>query len=218
MYVRGARRWFWQKKTPLVYQRTPGYKRLKYRISRLEGASSKEVKTHDVAFSFSPDNSGGIQFLTNIAQGDTSLTREGLVIKLLSIQCKGYCEANASQTGPVIVRMLLVKDRYNLGANPAVTDILESASVIAFKEHDEKRRFQILWDKAFPISVNDTSIERATTLKYYKKFKKPQRVDYRSTGSVVANAGSCNMFLLMISNVATNLPTLELNFRFKFTG
>ncbi len=203
------------------YYRSKGKadRRIKQRISRLESTSKKECKKHDeLVGPIVVTNTGFVNYLTQIAQGDQSIQREGLSINLLSIYMKGFCLSSKENPNGIVVRLILFRDKYQLGVLPSVTDLLETANVFSFTEHDEMRRFVVLWDKMLDISAFDTGLDRTKILKYYKSFKKSKKIDYRGTTNGIASAGSGALFLLAISNSASNHPELTMNYRFKFTG
>ncbi len=193
-------------------------------IKRLKsGQSGKEWKTHDILVSETVTSTGSVTPLTLIAQGATSLTREGLRIKLQSMQIKGKLEGNAaSSVSHCWFRCIVVQDNEQHGTVAGLTDYLESADDIAFIEHDKRQRWKTILDKHMDLSnyaLNDTStlIPRRRSYKFYKKWKTPKNLTFLGVAATQASQGRGNLYLIMISSQAANGPVIELNFRFRFT-
>lgn len=94
------------------------------RIARLEGGGNLELKTHDkssgpTAYSAS----GTVIYLSGIAQGDQNLDdREGLEIKAKELKLDLW--STNTSTADAHNRCIIIADRMNQGAPPAVTDNL----------------------------------------------------------------------------------------------
>ncbi len=188
------------------------------RVRKLErGQSGKEIKLHDFASAaLTYINTGVVEYVTGIAQGDTSLTREGLKMALHSIHFKFQTITNTANPAGTY-RIILFLDRVQLGSLPAVADVLETASYRAWKEHDELGRFRILMDKTFvknEVVANDVQHKFK---KYYKRFKKPVIVEYRGTTNGIASAGKNNLFILVIGSDTANAAVLNAYARLRFT-
>lgn len=169
-----------------------------------------EVKHLDTTVSGGFNSTGIVNSLNTMAQGDTNITRNGDSIKALSIHGKGFLSVGSDDS---IVRVMLVLDKQCRGAAPAVTDILESASVTAHQNLDNLRRFKILDDKLFRV---ETNLEKQP-FEIIQTF--PNLHLYYSDGDADAAALKDNaLFALVISDTdpATD-PQVNVVWRLSFT-
>lgn len=215
MYGTGKMLW---KKYPLWKNKPSSVPYLQKRVSKLEkGITGKEWKTHDTNFaSVSCTNTGSITMLTAITQGNQSINREGLKIHLQSIKTQEVFVNNASATTASLVRRIIFFDQQQHGTVPSVTDVLESASYLALKEHDKQDRFIIVYDDLFAINANISTLSKAVVIRKYKTFK-GRKTYYIGTDATQASQGKGNLYMLLISNQATYHPVLDANVRIRFT-
>lgn len=194
--------------------------RLVKRIRRLEkGQTGKELKQKDI-LAYNEESlttTASVVLITGIEQGNTSLTREGLWVKLHSIQMIGQFMRPANNAGPVLVELALVCDRRNQGEDPSWADVFESDALTQFKEHDEGSRFKILFRKRFDCTRTDATTASYRMFKYYKRFKNPVNLQYSGTGATVASVTKNSHFLLIRSNAASASPTATINCRIRYT-
>lgn len=185
------------------------------------GRSGKEWKTHDVAYNSTVGNAGTIRALTLIAQGDTSLDREGLQIRLQSINIRGFAIGNLNAGASIVrLRLILFQDMEQHGTIAAVTDVLETADVLAFKEHDSKPRFKILWDRLYDLTAQGDSTNPVYKIRYVKYYKrlKGRKAWFSTSAATQAAQGKGNIYMLLIGDQATDYPTIDVNCRIRFTG
>ncbi len=198
----------------------------KKRIQRLEqGKVGQEKKLHDVLPTSAFNNAGIVSHLTGIAQGDSSQNRDGLRIKIHSLQGKITLTSNDANPTWEGVRIILFIDKHCQELNPAVGDVLETANWVAFREHEGFTRFKIFYDKTWvlrnqQVGWNAQTVQTETVryIDYFKKWKRPLNIAYSGTAAPVANAITNNIFMLAISSDAANNGTYACNFRFRFTG
>lgn len=192
-------------------------KSLSQRIRRLETGRGGEWNTHDVVGSpGNIDTSGIIQPLTNIGQGDQSVNRTGLVIKLQNVQLKMRLKTHSAESTGTVVRVILFFDTRCDGVQPTVTDVLESASYLQFREHDEKGRFQFVCDKYIELQPIINAQSAVRTVKFFKNFG-GRKCEYRGTGSTVTNWGKGQLFILLIGDLGSNGPLVDYVSRIRFT-
>ncbi len=160
-----------------------------------------------------PDGAGVIVAeLTNSAQGSIDSTRNGNQITLKMLEFQAFIviasAANSSQ-----VRVMLVQDKQTNGAGFAVDDVLESVtnllSLISPKESDNKKRFNLLFDKVFVLNRPGISSVQSNVrhIKFRKKLN--MKIQYNGTGTTIAALRSNSLALLVISNEPTNEPTID---------
>jgi hypothetical protein len=133
---------------------------------------------------------------TAVVQGDDLADRTGRKIFIESLRFR----VNQLATATNNTRFMLVRDRFNLGTIPGVTDILTSASVGAAYQSDNvivQKRFQILMDVTKSYSLNGTLAGIADR---YIKVQLPAFF----SGAASTDEGSGLILLLVITDVATS--------------
>ncbi len=218
--LRGSRsRW-----TKRFTGKQPREKRQNYRISRLEsGVTGKELKTHDVADTAPCTAVADVILVNSIAQGVTSLTREGLTVNLVSVQLKYFLTSDvASAANDKNSRVMLVFDRHNNGVLPDVTgQILEDTDTLAFREHEFARRFIVVYDSRHVLGNKGTAaspIKNSISRSFYKKWKKPKKLRWQGAAAGIANCQGLTFFLVFFGDNAASPSTINYNLRIRFTG
>lgn len=193
-------------------------KRILERIKKLErGQSAKEFKYHDFTVNATSSSTPTSTVMNAIAQGDTSLTREGLEIHVQSIQLAWQMKTNSAANKAYVYRVVLLKDTMNQGVAPVWTDVYESNSHLALKERHVAAhgRFKIYYDKTFVVNPAITLVENLRTKKYYKRFKRPIKISYDDTGAGDWQKNS--LFILVIGNTAADDGDMFMNGRLIYT-
>ncbi len=145
--------------------------------------------------------------VTAVAQGDDFDERDGNMIKLTSVSLKGQLLGGGGGTS--LVRIVLFRDNDNQGAPAAITDLWNNSTAYSQNDHrlvapNPQRRFTILADKSYRVgsaTVNDNfnvpfSISRKVTNKCY------------FTGTASSDEGKGSIWMIIGSNLASNLPTV----------
>lgn len=173
----------------------------------IAGIVNSEKKYTDKTIAINTDTTAAIQCLTNQAQGDTNITRNGNTIALKSLHIEGAIAFDATQKTEMI-RIMVIRDNDNLGGTaPTATDILEGATTIALRNKNTPKRFTVLFDKLY--CCNDSQL--CKRFSYYKKFKMlkdrkgnptvSQKCYYDGTADTDYTRG--HIFLLQLGTVAT---------------
>lgn len=211
----------------MAYKRY-GRKRYRKRYRQRRGGNSmwniaKKAANGIVKYYLNPeykflDNSGQVnpsstgQVISGnglIAQGDTDITRDGNSIKVTSWLHRITLEKNASATSTRF-RIILFSDVSSAGAVPAVTDLLQTASVISPLNRVNGSRFHVLQDKT---CVLDTD----TPQKVFEFYKKMQHhIKYLDGTANTTSLGQGSLYVLILSNEATNTPTMNYYSRMRF--
>lgn len=197
-------------------------------------AAPEELKFHDVDVDqAAADLSAGVILNTSsinfIPQGVTESNRLGRKCTVKSINWRGAIElASVAGAGLQIAqtwRMMLVLDKQCNGSVVTVTDVLESANYQSFNNLSNKGRFRTLSDKTFTLNpqagagdgaVDDTSPVRVD-FTFFSKCNIPLEIS--STGTpVIADIRSNNFFVLLISNSASAIMSLDSKVRLRFVG
>lgn len=172
-----------------------------------------EVKNHDVAINTSSTGvNGAITALDAIAEGDTQNTRSGSSIKPMRLTWRLNATQHTSAT-LTLLRMVIFRGKYEKDNEPVVSDIFPSTGVNQFKTYDKRYNTKILYDKVHIFdAVNTSRVKKVDGS--IKLFGHIQYDADQADGTDHENGG---VYLLLISNEATNAPTVVGNFRLTFT-
>lgn len=170
-----------------------------------------EEKLFDVNTSGNISSSGTIFNLSNIAEGSDFNNRDGLSVLTQSLSFSSIFTIHNSATN-TFLRFIIFRDNSQRGVDPAVTDVLESAIVHSPIVHFSASRFNILMDK----TVDLASVSK--TLGHHREnFNINKHIYYSSTTGADASNYQGALFLLALSNEATNTPTFAFYTRLAFT-
>lgn len=179
---------------------TTAWKGVKY----LKGLVNSEMYKVDVALSSQAfSTTGAVTHLTAIGQGDTDATRTGNSVLLKSLDFRMLVQRVAANT--VIGNLctcLLVQDNQQIGdTSPAIADVLEGATGLAFLNNATVGRFKILrrWDFCL-----DTVGDNARVLRFRKYWPQGHHVRYNGTSSADQQKGA--IYFLCMGDQATNNP------------
>ena len=179
-------------------------------VRYIKGLVNSEKHHHDVALGSSdPTTSGSSHNITAIAVGDTISTRTGNSILMKSIAWRYCLEINASATRTQ-VRILIVKDlQQGADTNPTMAQVLENVAVDSLLNIASLGRFTILKDETILLdNVNRSQVFRKG---YYPM---SHHVRYNGTASTDIQKGG--IYVMYMSNEATNFPTLDAEYRVSF--
>lgn len=180
------------------------------RIASMVNAEKQYYDNNVGLVSRNPTPTGIVDVMSGIPQGDDEGARTGNSIKLNSLYFTMQCGMNASAT-QTFVRIIMFEDKFNTGTTPTAADLLGLTlttgwSVIAPLNVDHTIRYRIIFDKRIALSQNG----RQNYI--WKKYIKIQKhVHY--TGNLATDTYGGNIYLLTLSNEATNTPTIYFNCR-----
>ncbi len=169
-----------------------------------------EKKAHTLSVNGTIPTTGTIDHLTAIAQGDTNQLRDGN--QLHCIYVGGRLQmAQASAASRTFVRVMLVQDRQQIAdATPAVTSVLQASTVQAFLNTNSVGRYKVLYDKV--ISLSDSGVTNV-----FRKINISMNSNIRYNGTGVGDIQKNGIFLILIGNEGTNLPSITSSWRVRFT-
>lgn len=149
--------------------------------------------------------------LSLIAEGITEGTRTGNSVKLYSHFTRFSVQINASATA-TRVRMITFIDKVSAGSAPSVTQLLTASTVLSALNKDYcGSRFKILSDRM--ICLSQAGRQEA----YTKVFNKlGTHATFIGSGATQADLGTGHVYLLFISDEATNTPTGSLYSRISY--
>ncbi len=182
-------------------------------VRALKKMINVEYKTKNEAIGTTPDTTGLVSTITNMAQGDDIDDRDGNKIKSFSLKISGNCLLHVSARA-TNVRIMAIQDRSGTATAPVITDMY--ASVAAFANNQPTKgtpqvnsRFRILIDKKINLSDNGRQL---TNFTLYKKLG----FHCFFSGSASGDEGRNAIYLFTASNEATNKPTLSALTQFKW--
>lgn len=188
------------------------YAMLAYRMAtRLRRLVNVEIKKFDqtIAVGTNVTSSGVCYSCCDIAQGDTDQTRDGNSIKPLGIKFQVRLTNNATAVN-TSVRVMVIKDLQQVADTaPTVSEVLDTSIVGAYAaplNNNTVGRFKVLSDKL--ISLNTVSKPQMDLMWYQKLYG-----HIRYNGTSAADIQKGGIYLLIVSDQATNYPTFGFNTR-----
>ncbi len=161
-----------------------------------------------------------------IPQGITESTRIGRQIRVKAFQWRIHIFENALATPEHdVCRLIVGIDRQANGAQPAITDLLATASnVSSYYNLDNTGRFRILFDKSYAFSPRSGAGNGTTNLfgednlyiQGYHKLNLP--VEYSAADGVIAEIRTNNLFMFVISAHGRTFIGDDSIVRVRFTG
>lgn len=174
-----------------------------------------EIKNHDTGLTQTAISSTfQVLELTNIAQGDTTLTRDGASLKLVGVNLKYKLSQHASATNTQ-VRMLLVHDRQTNQATYSAVALLSDSTIhdaiVSPRNLDNTRRFQVLMDRVHIFSATG----RTTSVHSFNK-KLNIKIRYDATAAAITSLTQSSLSLVLVSDEATNTPLITHIIRLRY--
>lgn len=182
-------------------------------VKRLQELVNTEFDYVDSSSSTTVASAGTLRLLNGMAQGDTASSREGNSIRMKSYYMK-YQIANNATAVNTNTRVILVLDKQSNGAQPLVTDILATNTVVSPRNLDNRKRFKILYDKCH--SLGTAGPANINTEFYFKNQQTHVAYYNGSNLGTIADIATNALYLLTISDQATNLPAINYYFRLRF--
>lgn len=150
-------------------------------------------------------NTGSLQAqLTAVAQGDSQNNRSGNWILCKDFQMRLNVQVPTAQTSPVQVGWALVMDKKpSIALTTPWTDVFAAADANALINRLESERFVIIKRGTLSFTPGGNSMKQ---IKVYADLK---MIHMKYDGTSGTNRDSNSIFLIMISNVASNQPTVN---------
>ncbi len=152
--------------------------------------------------------------LTNIAQGNTTITRDGAQCTVIGIDFRYFVRINTIAVAS-IVRVMLVLDRQTNQLVYGIADLMEDSSIrdniVSPMNLDNNRRFQILYDRVHSLSIN--GVRGAFVRKFIKK---DIVLRYDASTPAIADLTQNSLSLVHMSDEIANFPVLTTSVRLRF--
>lgn len=182
--------------TKTVTGRTSGNGRKSRAAKAIDLLSRREPLAAVLNYTTGPTTAGALVTLTQVAQGTGLNTRSGdkIFVECVNVSCTILATATSNW------RYIVVRDRFNTGSAPSVIDIITNAAVSAPLSSInvvQQKRFTILLDKTLSFS---TAGQLSHTFRHKLSVNQPT---YYTGSTALANPSSGQIYLLLISDVAT---------------
>ncbi len=152
--------------------------------------------------------------LSNSAQGDTTVTRDGSQLKCLSIQLSYFMTMHTNAVGS-LVRVLLIKDKQTnqaiYTAGDVLTDTTAADSLISPYNRDNRKRFTIMYDKVHTLTGSGTEVRHVG-----RRFRQDQILRYDANAGDITDLTQSSYSLMTVSSEATNTPLFTMFARLNF--
>jgi len=156
-----------------------------------------------------------ITYASGIAQGTDIGGRIGDSIKVQSLAVMGRVAMSSAATFSCI-RVMLIRDNENAGAAPVAADIFETVSgAVTCRSplnYLNRKRFSPLYDNYLTLDV-------ASAYSQPLRWTLPldRHIGFRGTGATAASAAEGSLWWVLVSDEATNTPTVALYLQCLFT-
>ncbi len=169
-----------------------------------------ERKLFDTVVSGTVSSTGTITHLNAVPIGDGQNSRDGVSVKATFLGVRMEYTEHASVAGATFLRVLILRDlRQVASSTPAIATILQTVDRNSFFNEDTLGRFQILHDKVYGLS-NVGTVGRHIELNF------PMNSHVRWNADLGSNIESNGLYIALISNQGTNVPTIGFTSRFRY--
>ena len=179
-------------------------------IRKLVNVEHKFVTQEDITPVAS--STGSVTLLNGVARGDTAESRDGASIRFTRFL--GNFQLKMSSSGyNTWTRVILFVYHENNASAKVLGNILQTSDTKAMLQEDNESKFTVLKDRTFAQTVTASQTAAWT-------WDVP--LNFHSTYTVGASTGAATdlqtgaLYLLVLSNEATNTPTLSLTCRSTF--
>lgn len=180
----------------------------------LKGLVNSELKKFDSSGTGNLSNTGTVQPLHAISQGDEQDERNGNSIFVRAFDCRFLFQRDPAAAGANAIqqcRVSLVMDTQQQGdTSPSYSDIYDGNGPRTHLNKDTVGRFKVLWSRTF-ILDNDSKFSRQMAV--YKKMR--HHIRYNGTGANDIQKGG--LYLVFSSDQATSdFPAYAIDFRLSY--
>ncbi len=174
-----------------------------------------ERKNHDVSqLALAMTTTPIIIQLTNILQGDTTVTRDGSQCKILSIEFSYFIIQHVSALDTQ-TRVMLVLDKQTNQAiyvpGDVLVDVTAGQNINSSRNLDNTRRFSVLYDKVHTLVNTGTS-------SFHRRFNKSVQylIRFDNAAAAITSLTQSSLSMMIMSNEGTNTPDLSFRVRLRF--
>lgn len=160
-------------------------------VKALQGIINSELKEVTVNQTLGFGTTGSVNLISGIGQGDTETGREGNSVLAKTLQMR-LNPLWGSTTGPSLNRVIVFRDKQAIAdTTPPLADLLES-NVYGRIDHVTKQRFQIYYDRTFPMDSTNRQymITKNFKVNQHLLFNGPLNSDTQKSPIYIATIGS----------------------------
>jgi hypothetical protein len=169
-----------------------------------------EEKVLDTSASTTYTSSGTVTPLSLMAQGSDYNQRDGLSIRARNLVLNFYGVWNGAGSATQAIRIIVFQDLENQAATPAVTAVLESASIVSPFLHYVGDRYRVFYDHGWVMTSSTPSGM------YRVVCPIDSHITFKSTTAAAADAWNGQLYTLIISDQGATPPTLVWYSRLSF--
>lgn len=161
---------------------------------------------------------GTVVYLSGISQGDDIINRNGNSINIEQLRLRVHAINGVGATAAYSLRCILFTDSEQLGALPAVTDVLTTATVWSSYAINNRlmSRFKIIRDKVITVGASGSDSDRIDFQWLIKK-NMIGKVNYINVGNSIASAGKNSVFFaFMLSSITVGVPAISYDAEISF--
>lgn len=181
-------------------------------VRYLKSIVNVERKYTDVTASTTSSTTPALVLLNALSLGTPSTSRLGQSIKMTAMFVNVFWSINASAS-TTYTRMIIFRDMQPNAAAPAAGDLLVTTnSVLSPLVIGNGRRFKVIMDVRKNMSINGTEIvkfKRFVKLFFHTKYNS-------SNNGTIADITTNSLYMLHMSDQATNTPSFSYNIRCRF--
>lgn len=175
-----------------------------------------EEKYSDLNASQSPDQNGAVTCLSQLAQGTTMNTRVGNSVRVQRVTVRARVAVNSAVTTFSVVRVAIIRDMEGQGSAPACSDIFETVGTSAAPRQPfdwlNRKRFALLYDTFLTVAPAS-----GCAREFIFDVELAKHVLYRGTTAAAASDGEGSIYIVSLSDEATNTPTVSYSSRITYT-
>lgn len=170
-------------------------------VRYLKSLVNSETFHKDSSVSGAVSTTPSVNHLTAIATGDADASRTGnsILCKRLTYNMSINMNVSSSDTW---LRMVLLVDTQQVGDTaPQWTDVFSAATISSLLNVETLGRFTILRDKIYTMSISgrrNLQLKGSIPLKFHTRYNGNNSTDIQKNG----------VYLMFLSNEATNTPTV----------
>lgn len=153
--------------------------------------------------------------LTLVATGDSEFTREGMEIKLHSIQLRAIIRNYAATAQDVIYRIIILKMNDDCGgAVPSMAELLDGGDdIVGQRNHSYGGKFKVYYDKMKLLPqtlINGTNNVSYRAINYYKQFKRPIKCTYDGAAAAIGSCAKGQLFMVLMNNFGADASSPQI--------
>lgn len=180
-------------------------------VKWLKSVVNVERKYSDYTFNSTVSTTENFQLINGLSLGDTAITREGQSIKMSSLFVRFYM--TMSDLAVVTqVRVIIVMDKQpNASTITSAALLQNNGSIISPLLIDYGSRFKVFFDKIYRLDTNKLNLvtKKFLKLRFHTKFN-------TGNAGTIADITKNSLYIMMVSDQSTNLPTVEFWARIRF--